>query len=111
MEFISARAELFSLEAKEAGAFFGRKAVFALIIAFCAVMAWLAIVAGVIGWIAAAGVPWYFAALGAAAVHLIVAGIAFVLLRRPAPPAFSHTKAELAKDREWLLNQDKISKR
>lgn len=111
VEFISARAELFSLEAKEAGAFFGRKAVFAVIIAFCAVVAWLAIVAGLIGWVASAGVPWYFAALGAAALHLLVAGIAVVLLRRPIPPAFSHTKAELAKDREWLLNQDKISKR
>jgi uncharacterized membrane protein YqjE len=111
VEFISARAELFSLEAKEAGAFFGKKAVLAVVIAFCALVAWLAIVAGLIGWVASAGVAWYFAALGAAALHLLVAGIAALLLRRPAPPAFSHTKAELAKDREWLLNKDKISKR
>lgn len=110
MEFVSSRVELFSLEAKEAGASAAKKVALLLLIVCCAMVAWLAVVAGVIGWIAAAGVPWYFAALGAAAFHLLLAGIAAILLRRPAPPAFSHTKAELAKDREWLLNKDKISK-
>lgn len=110
MEFVSARVELFSLEAKEAGASAVKKLVLLVLIACCAMFAWLGILAGVIGWIAATGVPWYFAALGAAALHLVVAGIAAILLRRPAPPTFSHTKAELAKDREWLLNKDKISK-
>ena len=110
VEFVSSRVELFSLEAKQAGSSVGKRLVLVILILCCAVVAWLAIVAGVIGWIAAAGVPWYFAALGAAAVHLLLAGIAAILLRRPAAPVFSHFKAELAKDREWLLNKDKISK-
>ena len=70
-----------------------------------AVIAWMAAVAGLIGWVAAAGVmPWHFAALAAAGLHLLVAGIVFAMLRRPAPPAFPLSKAELFKDREWLLN-------
>ena len=111
VEFVSSRLELFSLEAKEAGTSVAKRAALVIIILGCAIMAWLAIVAGLIGWVAAAGVPWYFAALGAAALHLLVAGIAAILLRRPAAPTFPHLKAELAKDREWLLNKDEISKR
>ena len=111
VEFVSSRLELFSLEAKEAGTSVAKRAALVIIILGCAIMAWLAIVAGVIGWVAAAGVPWYFAALGAAALHLLVAGIAAILLRRPADPSFPHLKAELAKDREWLLNKDESSKR
>ena len=82
-----------------------RRGVMAAIIAGCAMTAWLAGVAGLIGWVAAAGeFPWHFAALGAAVLHLLVAGIVVALLRRPSPPMFSISKAELLKDREWLLN-------
>lgn len=102
-EFISARKELFAIEAKAAGEAAARKGVLAGIIAFFAVIAWLTIVAGVIGWISAAsGSAWYFVTLGAAAAHLIVAGAAAVLLRRPTAPTFPLLKAELSKDREWL---------
>jgi uncharacterized membrane protein YqjE len=105
VEFVSARMELLSLEAREAGQQAVRKGVMAAIIAGCAMIAWLAIVAGLIGWVAAAGkFPWHFAALGAAVLHLLVAGIVVVLLRRPSSPMFSISKAELLKDRAWLLN-------
>lgn len=106
MEFVSARVELLSLEAREASQQAVRKGVLAAWIAGCAVIAWMAAVAGLIGWVAAskAEIPWYFAALGAAVLHLLLAGIAALALRRPSPQAFPLSKAELLKDREWLLN-------
>jgi uncharacterized membrane protein YqjE len=105
VEFVSARMELLALETREAGQQAARRGVMAAIIAGCAMTAWLAGVAGLIGWVAAAGkFPWHFAALGAAVLHLLVAGIVVALLRRPSSPMFSLSKAELLKDRAWLLN-------
>jgi uncharacterized membrane protein YqjE len=105
VEFVSARVELLALEAREAGHHAARSGVMVAIIAGCAITAWLAGVAGLIGWVAAAGkFPWHFVALGAAVLHLIVAGIMVALLRRPSSPMFSISKAELLKDRAWLLN-------
>ena len=111
MEFVSARLELLSHEAKEAGKSAALRIALVILIVCCAMVAWLAIVAGLIGWIASAGVAWYFIALGAAFLHLLLAGIAVWALSRPAPPVFPHTKAELSKDREWLLQKNQISKR
>jgi uncharacterized membrane protein YqjE len=105
VEFVSARMELLALEAREAGHQAAKRGVMAAIIAGCAMTAWFAGIAGLIGWVAAAGkFPWHFAALGAAVLHLIVAGIVVAMLRRPSSPMFSISKAELHKDREWLLN-------
>lgn len=111
VEFVSSRVELLSLEAKEAGKSVAVKAALAVFAVCCLLVAWLAVVAGLVGWIAAGTGPWYFVALGAAAFHLLLAGIAAMILRRPAPPAFQHSKAELSKDREWLLHKNEISKR
>ncbi|MCW1924663.1 phage holin family protein [Luteolibacter arcticus] len=105
VEFVSARMELLALESREAGQQAARKGVMAGIVAGCAMTAWLAGVAGLIGWVAAAGdFPWHFVALGAAVLNLVIAGIIVAVLRRPTPPMFSISKAELLKDRQWLLN-------
>lgn len=105
VEFVSARMELLALEAREAGQQAARRGAFIAIIAGCAMTAWLAGIAGLIGWVAAAGdFPWHFAAIGAAVLHLLIAGVVVALLRRPAPPMFSISKEELLKDRQWLLN-------
>jgi len=106
VEFLSARLELVSLEARDAGRLAARRGVLIAFIAGCAMTAWLAGIAGLIGGIAASrnGIPWHLAALGVAVLHLLIAGIAAMVLRRPSPPAFPHARAELAKDREWLLN-------
>lgn len=104
--------ELLALETREAGHHAVKIGVMAAIIAGCAMIAWLTIVAGLIGWVAAAGkFPWHFVALGAAGLHLLVAGIVVVILRRPSSPMFSISKAELLKDREWLLNLKEKPKR
>ena len=105
VEFVSARVELLALEAREAGQYAAKRGIMVGVIAGCAMTAWLAGVAGLIGLVAAVGkFPWHYAALGAALLHLIVAGIVVALLRRPSSPMFSISKAELLKDREWLLN-------
>lgn len=106
MEFVSARMELVALEAREAGVAAARKGVVAAFVAGCAMTAWLTGMAGLIGWVATSGngIAWHWVALAAALLHLILAGIAVAVLRRPAPPAFPLVRAELSKDREWLLN-------
>ena len=107
VEFVSARVELIAFEAKEAKKHAAGKAALVVIILGSAAVAYLTVLTGLIGWIASTGVPWYFVTLGAALLHLILAGIAVGMLKRPLPPAFTHTKAELAKDREWLINKEK----
>jgi uncharacterized membrane protein YqjE len=111
VEFISTRVELLSLEAKEAGKVAAVKVALIAFASCCLLVAWLVAVAGLIGWIASGTGRWYFVALGAAAFHLLLAGIAALILRRPVPPPFPHFKAELSKDREWLLQKNEISKR
>lgn len=106
MEFVSARMELVALEAREAGMRAARRGVLIAFIGGCAMTAWLTGMAGLIGWIATSGsgIAWHWVALAAAALHLLLAGIAVQVLRRPTPPTFPIARAELSKDREWLLN-------
>jgi MFS family permease len=106
VEFVSARMELVALEAREAGSSAARRGVLLAFIGGCAMTAWLTGMAGLIGWIATSGsgIAWHWVALAAAALHLLLAGIAALILRRPSPPAFPISRAELSKDREWLLN-------
>jgi uncharacterized membrane protein YqjE len=106
VEFLSARLELVALESRDAGRIAARRLLLVAFIGACAMTAWLAGIAGLIGWVATAGdgIPWPLAALAACVLHLLLAGIAVLALRRPAPPAFPHVRAELSKDREWLLN-------
>ncbi len=106
VEFVSARMELVALEAREAGRVAARRGVLLAFIGGCAMTAWLTGMAGLIGWIATSGhgIAWHWVALAAAALHLALAFIAVLILRRPAPPSFPIARAELSKDREWLLN-------
>ncbi|MCW1887820.1 phage holin family protein [Luteolibacter flavescens] len=105
VEFISARMELLALESREAGQQAAKRGAMAAIIAGCAMTAWFTGIAGLIGWVAAAGdFPWHFAAIGAAVLHLAIAGVIVALLRKPSAPLFSLSKEELLKDRQWLLN-------
>lgn len=109
-EFVSARLELFALEAKEASQGAARKAALTAFAAGCAATFWLCLVAGVIGWIAAAGHAWHFVALAVAAFHLVAAFVAVVVLRRPGPPSFPLSRAELEKDRQWLSQTQETPK-
>lgn len=109
-EFVSARLELFTLEAREASQRAARKAALLAFAAGCGVTFWLCFVAGVIGWIAASGHPWHFVALACAAFHLVAAGIAVAVIRRPGPPSFPLSRAEFEKDRQWLSQTQETPK-
>lgn len=106
VEFVSARIELVALEASQAGRAAAGRGILLAFIAGCAMTAWLTGIAGLIGWVASAGsgTPWHWIALAAAMLHLLLALVACAALRRPAPPSFPLVRAELSKDREWLLN-------
>jgi uncharacterized membrane protein YqjE len=102
--FIATRIELVRLEARDAGKFAARRLALVVIIVGAALFAWLIGMAGLIGLIAASKPdwPWYLVTLGIAAVHLLAAVAAILALKKPAPPPFPLTRAELSKDQAWL---------
>ncbi len=71
--------------------------------------AYLFLVVSVVFGIAhAAGVSWVWVALGAAIVHLLLAGgCALVAVLQLKKPMFAASRAELKRDREWLKKEDR----
>ncbi|HSP43027.1 MAG TPA: phage holin family protein [Luteolibacter sp.] len=70
--------------------------------ALCLLFAWILLVAGGIGLLAAAtGWPWHWLAIITAVIHLI-ATFALLARHKPGEPAFPLTRAEFEKDRQWL---------
>lgn len=58
----------------------------------------------------AAGVSWVWIALGAGVLHFVLAaGAAFFALRQLKKPMFEASVAELKRDREWLKRVDKTT--
>lgn len=103
-EFAQARIELIRLEARDAGKQAAQRAATAVFIVSCASLFWILTVAGLIGLVAAARPDWtwWYIALAAGGIHLLVGLIALLSLRRPADPVFPLTRSELAKDQAWL---------
>lgn len=103
-EFVQARIELIRLEAKDAGREAGRKVGTVIVVVSCAILVWLLILAGLIGWISASRPdwPWYHVTLVAAGLHLAVALLGLLSLKKGGKPSFPITRSELAKDQAWL---------
>jgi hypothetical protein len=102
-ELFTTRAELIRLESLAAAKGVVSKVIWGAALGIAALFCWLLLLAGGIGLLAmTTGVAWSWLTLAAAGLHLLVALIAYAKLRRPAPPTFSHTKAEFQRDREWL---------
>lgn len=102
-DYLEARIELIRIESRTAGKEAAKRAGLAAFSALCAIAAWLLTLAGLIGLIAASQEwPWYTIALAAAGLHLLLAGVAILFLKRTMPPAFPLTRSELSKDREWI---------
>lgn len=111
-EFVTARTELLKLEMRDAGQLAAKRAALVVVILFGAFFFWMFAVAGLIGWVSASqSWPWHGVALGAAFLHLLLAAAAGMLLKKPAPPSFPITRAEIAKDQAWLetLKNDRKS--
>ena len=101
--FITARLDLIKLEARDASQQAVQRGVLLGVILGCAFFIWLLLVAGMIGWISASqSWPWYAVTLVAAGLHLVVAIIAGLLIRKPAAPSFPLTRVEFSKDQAWL---------
>lgn len=105
VDLIGARTALIQLELKQAASSGIRRGVFFAAAALLLLFAWIILVAGGIGAISAtAGWPWYWVALSAGGIHLIIAVTLILLAKKPGPATFEVTRAEFKKDREWLAN-------
>jgi uncharacterized membrane protein YqjE len=104
IDYLEARLALLRFEAKEAGTDLVIRLVsFVVATGFCAI-AYLALVAAVIGWISAAREwPWPAVTAGVALLHLLVAVILVAIARRRfSRSPFRDSLAELERDQEWL---------
>lgn len=107
MTLIATRISLIELEARQSAKNNASRAIRAIVAAFCLLFAWMLLLAGGIAAVAAlAGWSWHWVAIGTAALHLFLAWILIVTLKASAP-AFSATRAEFQKDREWIENYQK----
>ena len=103
LSFISARIELIKLEARDAGQEAAKRGLLLVVILIGTFLFWLLGVAGLIGWISdSQSWSWYAVTLAVAGIHLLFVIIAAVLIKKPAPPSFPLTRAELSKDQAWL---------
>ena len=105
MALIASRIALIELESKDAVRHGARSAVMLVAAVICVVFAWALLLAGGVSLIAvAADWPWYWVALGLAALHLLVAFILVKLAKPAAITAFPVTRSEFNKDRQWIEN-------
>lgn len=111
MALISSRIALIQHEARES-ANTGVKRVVRLVVAvICLFFAWILLLAGALGAIASAsGWPWYWLAIAAAGLHLLVAILLASSCSKSGTPAFPITRAEFQKDREWIESIQKKPK-
>ncbi len=109
-EFTATRLELIQIEAQELGQATARKTANAIVLVVFSIVAWLCLIAGLIGalhhftdW------PWWSGALIFALVHALIAWRFVVRLKRPSAPAFPLTRAEFKKDQLWMQSLKKPS--
>lgn len=102
---IAARVALIQLEAQEAARHGAKRAVGIAVGALSALFAWILLLAGAIGAVSAAtGWAWHWLALGTGGLHALLAIILIFSLKKSSHAAFSLTRAEFQKDREWIEN-------
>ncbi len=112
--FISARVELASIEAREAAAFAAKKAVFGSVMGISLLLVWLLTLAGITGVLApfadkflagkASWLPgWSAVIFVLAALHALAALVCLAIVRKkPATPLFELTRKEIENDKQWL---------
>lgn len=102
-DLIGARLALIQLELRQAAASGVKRGLFFGAAALLLLFTWILMVAGVIGAISDKnGFPWYWVALVAGGIHLLLAVIFLMVAKRPGSKAFPHTAEEFKKDRAWL---------
>jgi|GEM_PF-1036702 len=113
-DFISARVELASIEAKEAAEFAASKATHGIILAVCAFFTWSLFLGGLTGLLAPVasrwlegkidGLPGWAAVLFALAVLHGLGALIFLgqLKKKPSTPLFELSRKEIEHDKQWL---------
>lgn len=109
---IASRIALIQLEAQDAARQRIRRVVGMIAAVISCFFTWALLLAGGIAALSSAtSCPWHWLAIGAAALHML---LALLLLKSgsadPATPAFPLTRAEFQKDREWIENFHKKPK-
>ena len=111
MDLIASRMALVQLESKDAAGEVVRRLSFVIAALCFAVFAWALLIFGSIALIAKTlHYPWHFVALVAGLLHLIICVVMAFLAKSSGSPAFSVTRAEFQKDREWIENFQKTKK-
>ncbi len=111
LNLLSARAALVEIEARDLARTASLKLLRGALALLAIGVTWLLILAGGIGAISAATqFAWYWLALIAAGLHIVVAASLARSASKPMPPAFSHARSEFQKDREWIRNLCKTRK-
>ncbi len=104
-DLLGSRIALFQLEAKQAAARSAGRLAMIASAAFCAVVTWLLLMAGIAGIVDTfTGLAWYWTCLVLAGIHLLAIAALLRAARAPGPPTFEHTRSEFQKDCEWLKN-------
>jgi len=111
LTLIASRTRLLQLESKQAAKDGARRVALLVGVVFCAFFTWALLLAGLIAAVSkAAAWPWYWIAIGTAAVHLAAALLFARAAKSQRAPAFPVTRAEFQKDREWIENFQKPRK-
>ncbi len=104
-DLVGARIELVQLEAKQLAAQNIGRIVMIVAAALAACVAWLLLMASIIGILTAfTPLAWYWSSLVMACIHLLATAALLRAARSPAAPAFELTRSEFTKDREWFQN-------
>ena len=113
-DFISARVELASIEAKEAAAFAASKASHGIILAVCAFFTWSLFLGGLTGLLTPVASRWlegkidalpgWAAVLFALAILHGLGALIFLgqLKKKPSTPLFELSRKEIEHDKQWL---------
>lgn len=101
--YLAARSELFAIEAREAARHGAGRLVSLAAAALLALAGYLLVLSGLVGWLShLTGLPWFGIAFLLAMLHVLVAGVMALRLKRPLPPVFPLSRQELQKDTAWL---------
>ncbi|MCB1230951.1 MAG: phage holin family protein [Verrucomicrobiae bacterium] len=109
LDYIHARLELLALETREAkDALLGRL-VCGVVGGFFLLVAYAALCVGAVGWLSKRqGWPWPLTTFGLAGLHLFIAALLLVAVRRRfTQPPFRDSLRELEEDRNWLRRHRK----
>jgi uncharacterized membrane protein YqjE len=111
LTLVASRVSLIQLESKQAAKDGASRLARLIAVVICLFFCWaLALAGGIAAISQATGTAWFRIAMIAAAIHLAAAILLALSAKGRSTPAFSVTRAEFQKDREWIENFQKHKK-